>query len=52
MSKNQILEEILAEVDKHPEIMSRRDAMKYLTVSPMAAAMLAGATAGTTEVSA
>ena len=52
MKKNEILEEILAEVDKHPEIMSRRDAMKYLTVSPMAAAILAGATAGTTEVEA
>ena len=52
MKKNEILEEILAEVDKHPEIMSRRDAMKYLTVSPMAAAILAGATAGATEVQA
>ena len=52
MKKNEILEEILAEVDKHPEIMSRRDAMKYLTVSPMAAAILAGTTAGATEVKA
>ncbi|MEA3228014.1 MAG: FAD/NAD(P)-binding oxidoreductase [Campylobacterota bacterium] len=52
MSKNQILEEILAEVDKHPEIMSRRDAFKYLTMSPMAASILAGATVGTTAVSA
>ena len=52
MSKNQILEEILAEVDKHPEIMSRRDAMKYLSVSPMAASILAGATVGTSTVSA
>ncbi len=52
MSKNQILEEILAEVDKHPEIMSRRDAMKYLSVSPMAASILAGATVGASTVSA
>jgi len=52
MSKNQILEEILAEVDKHPEIMSRRDAFKYLTMSPLAASMLASATVGTTAVSA
>ncbi len=52
MKKNEVLEEILKEVDKHPEIMSRRDAMKYLTVSPMAAAVLAGATAGATEVQA
>jgi len=52
MKKNEILEEILAEVDKHPEIMSRRDAMKYLSVSPMAASILAGATAGATTVAA
>ncbi|MEA2100132.1 MAG: FAD/NAD(P)-binding oxidoreductase [Campylobacterota bacterium] len=52
MNKNELLEEILAEVDKHPEIMSRRDAMKYLTMSPMAASIIAGATVGTTAVSA
>ncbi|MEA1891558.1 MAG: FAD/NAD(P)-binding oxidoreductase [Campylobacterota bacterium] len=47
MKKNEILEEILKEVDKHPEIMSRRDAMKYLTMSPLAASVIAGATVGT-----
>ncbi|NPA59099.1 MAG: NAD(P)/FAD-dependent oxidoreductase [Epsilonproteobacteria bacterium] len=52
MKKNEILKEILAEVDKHPEIMSRRDAMKYLTMSPLAASIIAGATVGTTSVSA
>jgi sulfide:quinone oxidoreductase len=52
MHKNQILKEILAEVDKHPEIMSRREALKYLSVSPLAASILAGATAGATTVSA
>ena len=52
MNKNEILEEILAEVDKHPEIMSRRDAMKYLTVSPLAASLLASATVGSATVSA
>jgi sulfide:quinone oxidoreductase len=52
MKKNKILEEILAEVDKHPEIMSRREAMKYLTMSPLAASMLAGATVGATTASA
>ena len=46
MSKNQILEEILAEVDKHPEIMSRREALKFLSVSPMAASIIAGTTVG------
>lgn len=52
MKKNEILEEILAEVDKHPEIMSRRDALKYLTMSPLAAAVIANATVGTSTVSA
>lgn len=52
MKKNEILEEILAEVDKHPEIMSRRDAMKYLTMSPLAASILASATIGTSTVNA
>jgi len=52
MKKNKILEEILNEVDKHPEIMSRREALKYLTVSPMAASILASATVGASSVSA
>jgi sulfide:quinone oxidoreductase len=46
MKNNEILEEILKEVDKHPEIMSRRDALKYLTISPLAASVLASATVG------
>ncbi len=46
MKKNEILEEILNEVDKHPEIMSRREALKYLSVSPLAASILAGTTVG------
>ena len=52
MKRNEILEEILAEVDKHPEIMSRREALKYLTVSPMAASILAGTTVGAATASA
>ena len=52
MKKNEILEEILNEVDKHPEIMSRRDALKYLTISPLAASVLASATVGTATASA
>lgn len=47
MKENKILEEILNEVDKHPEIMSRREALKFLSVSPIAASILAGATVGT-----
>lgn len=52
MKRNEILEEILNEVDKHPEIMSRREALKYLSVSPMAASILAGATVGASTVNA
>ncbi|PLY16329.1 MAG: sulfide:quinone reductase [Sulfurimonas sp.] len=52
MKKNKILEEILKEVDKHPEIMSRREALKYLTMSPLAASVLAGASVGATTASA
>jgi sulfide:quinone oxidoreductase len=52
MKKNKILEEILKEVDKHPEIMSRRDALKYLTVSPLAASLLASATVGASTAAA
>ena len=44
LQKNKILEQILDEVDKHPEIMSRRDAFKYLTLSPLAASLIAGTT--------
>jgi len=46
MKKNEILEDILAEVDKHPELMSRREALKFMSVSPMAASILAGTTVG------
>jgi sulfide:quinone oxidoreductase len=52
MKNNKILEEILNEVDKHPEIMSRRDALKYLTVSPLAASLMASATVGAATASA
>ncbi len=52
MKKNEILEEILNEVDKHPEIMSRREALKYLTMSPLAASVLASASVGASTASA
>ncbi|MFT5662599.1 MAG: sulfide:quinone oxidoreductase, partial [Sulfurimonas sp.] len=34
--QNEVVKEILKEVDKHPEIMSRRDVLKYLALSPLA----------------
>lgn len=50
MEKSEVLEEILKEVDKYPEIMSRRDALKYFTLSPLAASVIASA--NTTELKA
>ena len=50
MNKNQIIEEILKEVDKNPEIMSRREALKYLSVSPLMASIVATSAVGTTTV--
>jgi len=44
MQKNEILEEILKEVDKHPKGMSRRNAIKLMGISPIAASVLASTT--------
>jgi len=52
MNKKELLEEVLKEVDKHPEIISRREAMKYLTMSPLVASVIAGATVGASTASA
>jgi sulfide:quinone oxidoreductase len=52
MSKNQILEEILTEAKKNPEMMSRRDAFKYLTISPIAASAIASTTVGSMTLNA
>ena len=52
LKHNEVLEEILKEVDKHPEIMSRREAFRYLTLSPVAASMLASTALGSTELQA
>jgi sulfide:quinone oxidoreductase len=52
MSKNQNLEEILTEISNNPEMISRRDAFKLLTISPIAASVLAGTTISTSTLSA
>ena len=49
MKKEELIEEILSEVEKQEGALSRRDAMKYMAVTPLAASVLAGA-ATTTEV--
>ena len=41
MNKDRISEEILSTIEHHNEGMNRRDAMKFMAVSPLAAGMLA-----------
>jgi sulfide:quinone oxidoreductase len=48
MKKEELIEEILSEVEKQEGAMSRRDAMKYMAVTPLAASALVGA-GSTTE---
>ena len=50
MKKNEILEQILNEVDKHPDIVSRRDALKYLTLSPIAASVITSSSLNSSEI--
>ena len=47
MKSDKIIEEILFEIEKHEGGMSRRDAMKFLAASPIAATVLASATTAT-----
>ncbi len=47
MKKNELLDEVLLEIEKQEGTMSRRDAMKFMAASPIAAGVLAGV--GTTE---
>ncbi len=47
MNSDKIIEEILCEIEKHEGGLSRRDAMKLLAASPIAASVLAGTVAPT-----
>jgi sulfide:quinone oxidoreductase len=47
MKSDKIIEEILFEIEKHEGGMSRRNAMKLLAASPIAASVLASATTAT-----
>jgi len=47
MKSDKIIEEILFEIEKHEGVMSRRNAMKFLAVSPIAASVLAGVATST-----
>ncbi len=51
MNKDDLSEEILSEIEQHEGSMNRRDAMKFLAVSPLAAGMLAS-TGSTAEAQA
>ena len=50
MKKDELIEEILSEVEKQEGAMTRRDAMKYMAVTPLAASVLAGAGSATEAV--
>ena len=45
MKKNEIFDDI----KKYPEVMSRRDAIKFLGISPIAASVIAGTTIGSSS---
>ncbi len=47
MKNEELIEKILSEVEKHEGAMSRRDAMKFMAVTPLAASALVGAGAAT-----
>jgi sulfide:quinone oxidoreductase len=49
MKKEELIEEILSEVEKHEGAMTRREAMKYMAATPLAATALVGATGTATE---
>ena len=50
MKKEELIEEILSEVEKHEGTLSRRDAMKYMAVTPLAASALVGAGTATEAI--
>lgn len=52
MERTEILEDILKEIDKHPEIMSRRDALKYFALSPLATSVITSASIGNVQLKA
>lgn len=52
MKSDKIIEEILRDIEKHEGVMSRRDAMKFLAVSPVAASVLASTTTATEALAA
>lgn len=52
MSKLTKFQELFEHVDHDTSKMSRRDAMKFMAISPVAAAALAGSTVGTTNAQA
>ena len=52
MNKLTKVEELFQNIEKNNGKMSRRDAMKFMAISPVAAAALAGTTVGTTEAQA
>ena len=52
MKKNKLVKDIFGNCDIHPELMSRRDALKYLSLSPVAASVIASATITSSDLEA
>jgi sulfide:quinone oxidoreductase len=52
MKKEELMQEIFSEMEQHEGALSRRDAMKYMAVSPLAATALVGASGTATEAKA
>ena len=47
MKKEELIEEIFSEIEKHEGALTRREAMKYMAVTPLAASALVGAGSAT-----
>jgi sulfide:quinone oxidoreductase len=52
MKKDKVVIDIINKIDKSSDSMSRRDALKFLGISPIAASVIAGTTAGALDASA
>lgn len=52
MKQNKLVEDIFGDIDTYPEVMSRREALKYLTLSPVAASVIASSTLASSDLEA
>ena len=52
MKKHKLVKDIFGDLDTYPRVMSRREALKYLTLSPVAASVIASATVASSDLEA